>query len=605
MPDLGKAYVQIVPSAQGIKNQIEGILGGPLQSAGKAGGEKLGSSLVGTLKKIGVAAAIGKIVKDAFSAGGQLEQSFGGLETIYGDAAEGAKAFALEAASAGISANTYAEQAVSFGAALKQAYGGDTIKAMQAADTAIMDMADNSAKMGTDIGSIQAAYQGFARGQYQLLDNLKLGYGGTRSEAERLLSDAEKLTGVKYDINNLGDVYDAIHVIQGELGLTGVAAAEAETTLTGSFGAMKASWTNLLAAMTTSNGLDAAMSNLGKSAGNVLKNVVRMAGNVVTQLPTLFSGLITTIGPSLMPAVTGLIQGLLTGISTQLPMLLTGGMDMLLMIVQGIMQALPQLITTATTFIPTLLMGIVQALPQLMATGFQILSTLMTGIVQALPQLLSGGLQATMQFIAGVAQNLPTILQSGLELIGQLAAGAIQAIPTLIGMIPQLFSEFTTAFSSIDWNSLGLEIINGIIRGIDAGATALWESLKNLASSALQAAKDFLGIGSPSKLFADEVGRWIPAGISVGIEEDVPALNRTVQSMVDVAGLDYARAVSSGAAASPAPAAALIDYARLAEAISSRPVVIQGDTAKIFRVVRSTNTVRTRATNYNALGAMT
>lgn len=605
MADLGKAYVQIVPSAQGIKTQIEGILGGPLQSAGKAGGEKLGSSLVGTLKKIGVAAAIGKLVKDAFSAGGQLEQSFGGLETIYGDAAEGAKAFALEAASAGISANTYAEQAVSFGAALKQAYGGDTVAAMEAANTAIMDMADNSAKMGTDIGSVQAAYQGFAKGQYQLLDNLKLGYGGTKSEMERLLADAQKLSGVEYNIDNLGDVYNAIHVIQGELGLTGVAAAEAETTLTGSFGAMKASWTNLLAAMTTGNGLDAAMSNLGKSAGNVLKNVVRMAGNVVTQLPTLFSGLITTIGPSLLPAVTGLIQGLLTGISTQLPMLLTGGMDMLLTIVQGIMQALPQLITTATTFIPTLLMGIVQALPQLMATGFQILSTLMTGIVQALPQLLSGGLQATMQFIAGVAQNLPTILQSGLELIGQLAAGAVSAIPTLIGMIPQLFSEFTTAFSGIDWSSLGLEIINGIIRGIDAGATALWNSLVNLASSALQSAKDFLGIGSPSKLFADEVGRWIPAGVAVGIEEDVPSLNRTVQSMINVAGLDYSRAVSAGAATDPVPAAPVIDYARLAEAISSRPVVIQGDTSKIFRVVRETNTVRTRATNYNALGAMT
>lgn len=605
MADLGKAYVQIVPSAQGIKNQIEGILGGPLQNAGKTGGEKLGSSLVGTLKKIGVAAAIGKIVKDAFSAGGQLEQSFGGLETIYGDAAEGAKAFALEAASAGISANTYAEQAVSFGAALKQAYGGDTVAAMEAANTAIMDMADNSAKMGTDIGSLQTAYQGFAKQNYTMLDNLKLGYGGTKSEMERLLADAQKLSGVEYNIDNLGDVYDAIHVIQEDLGLTGVAAAEAETTLSGSFGAMKASWTNLLAAMTTGNGLDAAMSNLGKSAGNVLKNVVRMAGNVVTQLPTLFSGLITTIGPSLLPAVTGLIQGLLTGISTQLPMLLTGGMDMLLTIVQGIMQALPQLITTATTFIPTLLMGIVQALPQLMATGFQILSTLMTGIVQALPQLLSGGLQATMQFIAGVAQNLPTILQSGLELIGQLAAGAIEAIPQLIGMIPQLFSDFATAFSGIDWGSLGLEIINGIIRGLDSGVTALWEALKNLASSALQSAKDFLGIGSPSKLFADEVGRWIPAGVAVGIEEDVPALNRTVQSMIDVAGLDYSRAVSAGAAADPVPAAPVIDYARLAEAISSRPVVIQGDTAKIFRVVRSTNTVRTRATNYNALGAMT
>ena len=570
MTDLGKAYVQIVPSAQGIKNQIEGILGGPLENAGKTGGEKLGSSLVGSLKKLGVAAAVGKIVKDAFSAGGDLEQSFGGLETIYGEAGKGAQYFAMQAAQAGISANSYAEQAVSFGAALKQAYGGDTVAAMKAADTAIMDMADNSAKMGTEIGSIQAAYQGFAKQNYTMLDNLKLGYGGTKSEMERLLADAQKLSGVEYNIDNLGDVYDAIHVIQGELGLTGVAAAEAETTLTGSFGAMKASWTNLLAAMTTGKGLQAAMSNLGKSAGNVLNNVVRMAGNAVSQLPTLFTGLMTAVGPAMLPAVTGLIQGLLTGISTQLPMLLTGGMDMLLTIVQGIVQALPQLITTATTFIPTLLMGIVQALPQLLATGFEILSTLLNGIVQALPQLLSGGLQAAMEFITGVIQQLPQILEAGISLLGELAAGAISAIPTLIGMIPDLFSQFLTAFTSVDWNSLGKEIIDGIIRGLDAGATALWNSLKNLASSALQAAKDFLGIGSPSKLFADQVGQWIPAGISVGINEETPALNKTIQGMIDVAGYDYSRAVNAGPAV-PSGTQTAIDYNRLAQALAARP----------------------------------
>ena len=604
MADLGKAYVQIVPSAKGISSSIQKELSG-VSGAGVDAGQNLGARLLGGFKKVFAAAAVGKLIKDAFSAGGALEQSFGGLETIYGDAAESAKQYAVEAAAAGISANTYAEQAVSVGAALKQAFGGDTQAAMEAANTAIMDMADNSAKMGTDIGSIQAAYQGFAKQNYTMLDNLKLGYGGTKTEMERLLADAEKLSGIKYDINNLGDVYDAIHVIQGELGLTGVAADEAKTTLTGSIGAMKASWQNLLAALTTGNGLESAMSNLGESVGNVLTNVVRMLTNVVTQLPALFTGLMTTIGPALIPAAAGLVQGLLTGITTQLPMLLTGGMNMLLTLVQGIVSALPQLITTATTFIPTMLMGIVQALPQLLATGFEILSTLLNGIVQALPQLLSGGLQAAMQFVSGVLQNLPTILEAGISLLGELAAGAISAIPTLIGMIPQLFSEFSTAFAGIDWNSLGLEIINGIIRGIDAGATALWESLKNLAANALQSAKDFLGIGSPSKLFADQVGKWIPAGIEVGITENEAALNKTVQGMIDVAGMDYARAANAGPAFNASRSSAEIDYGRLADAISKRPIVIQGDTNKIFRIVRETNTVRTKATNYNALGAMT
>ena len=179
------------------------------------------------VKKLIVAAGIDTVLKSAIEEGGKLQQSFGGLDTIYGEASSAAKEYAVQAAAAGISANDYAEQAVSFGASLKQAFGGDTTKAVEAANTAIMDMTDNAAKMGTPIESIQNAYSGFAKQNYTMLDNLKLGYGGTKSEMERLLADAEKLTGVHYDISNLGDVYDAIHAIQGDLGLTGVAAQEA------------------------------------------------------------------------------------------------------------------------------------------------------------------------------------------------------------------------------------------------------------------------------------------------------------------------------------------------------------------------------------------
>lgn len=605
MPDLGKAYVQIVPSAQGIKGQLESMLGGAAGDAGASAGAKGGNAFFGALKKVAVAAGIGKILKDSFEAGGNLEQSFGGLDTIYGEASAAAKEYAVQAAQAGISANSYAEQAVSFGAALKQAYGGDLNAAMEAANTAIMDMADNSAKMGTDIGSIQAAYQGFAKQNYTMLDNLKLGYGGTKGEMERLLADAEKLTGVKYDINNLGDVYDAIHAVQEELGLTGVAASEAETTLTGSLGAVKASWTNLMAAMTTGQGLDTAMQNLGKSAGNLLKNVVRMAGNVLSQLPTLISGIFNTIGPEVIPMAAGIIQNFLTGITTNLPTLLTGGATMLQTIVQGLVSALPQLITMATTFIPTLLTGIVSSLPQLLSTGTQIVSTLLSGLVAALPQLLTGGLQAVMQFMTGILNNLPQILQAGIELIGELAAGAIDAIPALLETIPTMFEQFVAAFKSVDWLSLGVEIINGIINGITSAAGRLFDSLKSLAQSALGAAKSALGIGSPSKLFADEIGRWIPPGVALGIDSSLPDLNRTVQNMIDVAGYDFMRNASAPPAYSAAAQAPAIDYDRLAAAISERPVQIIGDTNRIFKVVRETNVVRTKATNWNALGAAT
>lgn len=496
---LGSAYINIVPKAPGIEGQIEGLLGGPAASAGGAAGGKAGSAMLGGLKKVFAVAAVGKVLKDAFEAGGDLQQSFGGLETIYGDAANQAKYFAKYAAQAGISANDYAEQAVSFGAALKQAYGGDTMAAVKAADAAIMDMADNSAKMGTDISSVQAAYQGFAKGQYQLLDNLKLGYGGTKTEMERLLKDAQALSGVKYDISNLGDVYNAIHVIQTELGLTGVAAQEAQTTLSGSFAAVKASWQNVLAALMTGEGLPAAIQNLTTSFSNFATNILTMLGNLAPQLPTLIIGLVNTI-----------------------------------------------------------------------------------------------------------VEQAPAFLSAGIQLIGDLAVGLANALPNIIGQIPELFGKVVQAILSVDWAGVGSAIIRGIISGLQAAAGALWDSVKNLARSALDQIKSEMGIGSPSRVMADEVGRWIPPGIAVGIDENLSPLNASFAGLVNDMTSQFDRVTSSGATYDRVSAyGAAIDYERLAAAISSRPVVIQGDTNKIFRVVRQTNNVRTKATNYNALGALT
>lgn len=601
---LGDAYVNIIPKAPGISNKIEGILSPGADAGGKAAGAKAGSAMISKLKGVVTVAAVGKIMKDAFSAGGNLEQSFGGLETIYGDAAEGAKQYAVQAAAAGISANSYAEQAVSFGAALKQAFAGDTAKAMEAANTAIMDMADNSAKMGTDIGSIQTAYQGFAKQNYTMLDNLKLGYGGTKTEMQRLLADAQKLSGVKYDINNLGDVYDAIHVIQQDLGLTGVAAAEAETTLTGSFGAMKASWTNLLAALTTGNGLEEAMQNLGKSAGNLLKNVVRMLGNVARQLPQLLSGLFSTIGPELLPAATGIIQGLLTGITTQLPQLLTGGMGMLQTLVQGILQAIPTLISTAGEFIPTLISGFMPMIPQLLTQGVGILQQLISGIVQNIPQLLSTAAEILGQLITGIVQNLPDIIMAGLDIIGALLEGIIQFAGNLIQAAPEIFAKVKEGISSISWADIGHSIVEGIKSGILAWAGRLADAVRSIIKGAKDEGKQEAEIGSPSRLFAREIGRWIPAGVAVGIEGNLAPVETAMQDVLGIASSGMTRALQPGMTATAASRPE-IDYGRLAEAIESRPVVIQGDTSRIFKVVRNQNKIFTKSTNWNALGAAT
>lgn len=310
---LGTAYVQIVPSAQGIKGSISNVLGGEAESAGMSTGSKFAAFA----KKAITAAAIGTVIKSALSEGAKLQQSyFGGLDTLYGAAADKAREYARAASEAGISMNTYSEQAVSFGAALKNAYGGDTTKAIEAANKAILDMTDNSAKMGTDIESVQMAYQGFAKQNYTMLDNLKLGYGGTKTEMERLLADAEKLTGVEYNIDNLGDVYDAIHVIQQDLGLTGVAAAEASETFSGSFNAMKAAAQNFLGSLAIGEGVSEAMSALMTSASTFFfGNFLPMIGTLIKSLPGAIATFLQQGLPTLISSISSLMTNLVSYVS--------------------------------------------------------------------------------------------------------------------------------------------------------------------------------------------------------------------------------------------------------------------------------------------------
>lgn len=328
MPDIGKAYVQIIPKAEGISGQIEDIVSPAAESSGKKGGASLGKSLLKGLAAAGVVAGVTKLFADAIGEGAKLQQSFGGLDTLYGDAADTAKEYAYQAAAMGISANDYAEQAVSFGAALKSAFGGDVVKAADSADMAISDMADNAAKMGTPIESLQNAYQGFAKGNYTMLDNLKLGYGGTKTEMERLLKDAQELSGVEYNIDNLGDVYEAIHVIQGELGLTGVAAEEASTTFSGSFGAMKAAAANVLANLALGEDIGPSLKQLSATIKTFLVgNALPMIANIAKQIPTFLAMLpqfIADMAPDILAGAADIVANLATGIVDNIPTFIAG-----------------------------------------------------------------------------------------------------------------------------------------------------------------------------------------------------------------------------------------------------------------------------------------
>lgn len=512
MAEVAKAYVQIVPSAKGIAGSISNVLNNEADSAGLSAGNKIAAML----KKAIVSAGVGEALRQSLLEGGALQQSFmGGLDTLYGDAADQMREYASAAASAGISANDYAEQAVSFGAALKQSFGDAedaTIRAGEAANLAIMDMADNAAKMGTDLGSIQAAYQGFAKQNYTMLDNLKLGYGGTKTEMERLLKDAEKLSGVHYDIDNLADVYEAIHVIQGDLGLTGVAAAEASETLTGSLGAVKASLQNLMGFMSLGMDITPALTQLQESIGAFLfNNLIPMFGNVLTALPELFRNLVTMIAeniPTLITSAVGLLASLGQAIATY------------------------DWIGWATVTVTNLLNG---------------LRGMFGGV--GVSEMITNASTMIAGFIAGIAERLPTILQQGITLIGQLIAGMIAAIPDILRSIPTIINNIKQGFSQFDWKTIGTNIIKGIANGIKNAGGLIVQAAKDAAKSAFEAAKNFLQIGSPSKLMEREVGRYIPAGIAVGITKNTNMIRSAMQdaaAATDLRGFSMSGDLSTG-----------------------------------------------------------
>ena len=506
--NLGTAYVSIMPSAKGMGS----ALSSQMQSEGGSAGTTFGNSFASTAIKIIAASGIGLAVKkffsDSLAAGGALQQSFGGLETIYGDAADGMKDLAYEAAKAGISANDYAEQAVSFGASLRQAFGGDTLKAADAANMAILDMADNSAKMGTEIGAIQNAYQGFAKQNYTMLDNLKLGYGGTKTEMERLLVDAEKLTGVHYDISNLGDVYSAIHAIQGELGITGVAAAEAEGTFTGSAQSMKAAWENLKADMALGNDLTEDLKIVAVSAKNYLtKNMLPMIGNIFKSIPKLL-GTALKEGfknlPNLVEIAKNFLDDLASGFDGN------GGV---------LIEKFKELAKYAwVAFKNTDWAGLGKSILNLIAAGLKEVGSVMLDALQGIGEYIKtkfGGENANWK---EVGTTILTKIGEGLGEVGKYLFDKIGSIGSYIKeklektnweetgrnvvkaigngfkafgeAVKTIWESAKESFKDVDWPSVGRNIIEFIVEGLQSLGEFLWGAIKEIAQAAWDKAKE-------------------------------------------------------------------------------------------------------------------
>lgn len=650
--ELGKAYVQIIPSAQGISGKISSILKGESQSAGTISGGLIGTRLIGKLKTIIAAAGIGKAIAASISEGAKLQQSIGGVETLFKESAGRVREYASQAyKTAGVSANEYMENVTKFSASLLQSTAGNTKKSADIANMAMKDMSDNSNKFGSNIQDIQNAYQGFSKQNWTMLDNLRLGYGGTRSEMVRLLADAQKLTGVKYDINNLSDVYQAIHAIQGELGITGTTAKEAAATLSGSAGMMKAAFKDALGNLAIGENVKESFSNLAVTIKTfVFDNLIPMIVEIFKNIPAGLTSFATTMGPMLIQEGTKLIQNLAQGITTGLPTLITKAAEIITNLISGFTQNAPKLIQSGVVLIKNLMQGLINNLPLIIQKAGEIVLKLVEAIITVAPQLLSAGKELATSLSKGLWEKMPEILAKlgeflvnlitlivskapeflakGKEIITKLKEGmesvkeaVKQAVVTIITAIIEFLaskaSDFLTkgkelidkvkegfnakkeevkqAITNIitavitflqskageflnkgkelidnvkkgfnekkaevvnkakeiieaaktailafkeKFVTVGTNIIQGVAEGISKGIKAITTAAKDAANRALKAAKNVLGINSPSKVFANEVGKWIPEGMAEGISGNLKVVKNAMNDMTELGQSD-------------------------------------------------------------------
>lgn len=516
--ELGKAYVQIMPSAKGISGAISNELQGESISAGK----KSGLSITGAIKGAIIAAGIGKLLGAAISEGGELQQSLGGIETLFKSSADTVKQYASQSfATAGVSANEYMQNVTSFSASLINSLGGDTKAAADLANTAMVDMSDNANKMGTDLELIQQTYQSLARGNYEMLDNLKLGYGGTKTEMQRLMKDAEKLTGEHYTVGDFADTVSAIHAIQDSLGITGTTALEASTTLTGSFNSMKAAAKDLAGNIALGMDISGPLSNLATSAATFLfGNLLPMLGNILTALPEAIITAIQVAGPILITNLQQLITTIVNYFITNGPTIMQQGMNLIQNLVNGFVQNFPIFMQNLSTLLNQAITFLMTNLPTWLNAGIEFVGQLAQGVINNLPTIVSSIVSLITQAIGTFASNLPQFLQKGIELVGKVAAGLIQGLPNLLGKIPGILSDAANAFLSFDWLGIGVDIISGIVNGIISAAGNIANALLDAAKSAFDGVLSFLGIGSPSKLAEKQIGRWIPPGMANGVDKN-------------------------------------------------------------------------------------
>ena len=497
MDALGKEMDDTGDSADDLEEELD--------DAGDAADDSEGkfSKLGGTLKTVGVAmgavvaaaaaaaVSLGKAVVEAY---GEYEQLVGGIDTLFKDSSAMMQEYANNAyKTAGMSANDYMSTVTSFSASLIQSLGGDTEAAVKYADMAITDMADNAHKMGTDIGLIQNAYQGFAKQNYTMLDNLKLGYGGTKTEMERLLADAQAISGIEYDISSYADVVEAIHVIQESMGVAGATAAEAEHTIEGSMNSMKAAIDNLIVGFGNADAdIEQLCANVVDAFQDVLTNITPIIENIISALPTALNALLETVVellPTLLETIVDLFSQVLNTLLTLLPQLIPVVIEAVLTIVNTLIENLPLLVEAAIQIVMSLVQGIATALPTLIPTAVQAVITIVQSLIDSLPMILDAALQLITGLADGLLAAIPVLIAALPEIIMSIINFILDAIPQIIETGIQLLTSLVTALPEIITAIVEAipQIIEGIITAVLGAIPQIIQAGIDLLVSLIQA----------------------------------------------------------------------------------------------------------------------
>ena len=491
--------------------------------------DKLKTGLA-TAAKVGAAAigaastGIAALTKSSIDGYAEYEQLVGGVETLFKQSADVVQQYAANAyKTAGMSANEYMETVTSFSASLLQSLDGDTAAAAEKANLAITDMSDNANKMGTSMEMIQNAYNGFAKQNYTMLDNLKLGYGGTKEEMQRLLDDAEKLSGQKFDLSSYGDIVDAIHVVQTEMGITGTTAKEASTTISGSVSSMKSAWQNLVTGISDEN------ANLEQLVGNFVDSAITAAGNIAPRIEQVLSG-IGMLGEKIAPVIAGGISAAVE----KAPEFLTAGANMLVSLGNALMEQSDLLIQNAFDLVLVLADGLIQGVDGLASSAMELVEKLAMWVEEYSNVLADKAVTLITTLANAIIKNLPGLIVAAVRIIGSLATGLIENLPTLIKQVPTIIAEIVNGFVEglPDIIEVGKQIVNGLWEGIRSLGSWLGDKVSGFFGDMVDGVKGFLGIRSPSRVFAS-IGEFMMEGLAIGMENSKGEVMETAKDIID------------------------------------------------------------------------